>query len=204
MQNEKWSYMKQNACRVSLIARIQAKWFHDRLQSAYVFGQLRGTNGGVFNKRDGFRRANATGQKRETRLAHRPDKVHLSYIDENFFAEPELSRFQHRQPFYDVIVELDDQDRFAGLAIQFEQVARCLKMKLALGLIQQRAIDVFDRRGFKIEKFDGCLHRFSDRREKDQSQSFFAGQWRDFQFCRENRGERSFAPCEDRKSTRLN
>ena len=70
-------------------------------------------------------------------------------------------------------------------------------MKLAFGLIQQRAIDVFDRRGFKIEKFDGCLHRFSDRREKDQSQPFFAGQLRDFQFCRENRGERSFAPCEN-------
>src|SRR5436309_1773089 len=197
MQIQNWSYVKQTARRMAIVARLQAKGFYDRLQSAYVFEQLSGTNGGVFYKRDGFRRPNATGQKRETRFADRPDQIHLRCIGENFFAQPELSRFQNRQPFYDVIVELDDQDRFARLAIQFEQIARLPKMKLSFRLIQQRPIDVFHRCRFEIEKFDGCLHRFSDRREEDQSQAVLARQWRDFQFRRKNPGERSFTAREN-------
>ena len=70
-------------------------------------------------------------------------------------------------------------------------------MKLSFRLIQQRPIDVFHRCRFEIEKFDGCLHRFSDRREEDQSQAVLARQWRDFQFRRKNPGERSFTAREN-------
>src|SRR6266513_347565 len=56
---------------------------------------------------------------------------------------------------------------------------------------------MFDRGRFKIEKLDRGLHRFAYRCKKDQTQPFFARQWRDFDFSRENCGERSFAAREN-------
>src|SRR6266516_3316962 len=56
-------------------------------------------------------------------------------------------------------------------------------MQLAFGLVEQRPVDVFNRRGFQIEKFDSCLHRFSDGCEKDQAQAFLAWQRRAFLRC---------------------
>ena len=161
MQVEHRSYMKQSAGSVTVITRLQPERFHNRLQSAHVFGQLRGANGGVFNERHRFRRPNATGQKRETGFAHRPDKVHLSCIGENFRAQSDLSGFQNGQPLCNVVVEFDDQNRCARFRIEFEQIASRLKMKLAFGLIEQRPIDVFNRSRLQIEKFDRGLHCFS-------------------------------------------
>ena len=87
---------------------------------------------------------------------------------------------QDRQSLSHIVVELDDQNRFARLRFQFEQIARGLKEKLALCLIEQRAIDVFDGGGFEIEQLDRGLHRFVHGRKKDQTQTFLVRQGRDF------------------------
>ena len=115
----------------------------------------------------------------------------------NFRAQSEIARLQDRQSLRDVVVELDDQNRFARLGIELHQIARGLEKKLAFRLIEQRTIDVFDRRRFKIEKLDRRLHRFGDRCEEDEAQTFLARQRRDFQFGRKNCGERSFAAGEN-------
>src|SRR5438094_8037810 len=65
-----------------------------------------------------------------------------------------------RQSLGDIFVELDDQNRFAWLRIQLEQIARGLKEKLPLCLIEQRMIDVFNRSGFEIDQLNRGLHRF--------------------------------------------
>ena len=159
--------MEQSARGVPVVTCLQPERFHDRLQSEHVFGQLRGANRRVFNECNRFFRPNAAGQKRETGFAHRPNQVHLRRVSENFRAKPNLSRFQDRQPLCHIVVELDDQNRFARFRIEFEQIARSLKMKLALGLIEQRPIDVFDRGGFEVEKLDRGLHRFGHRCEEN-------------------------------------
>src|SRR6202163_1492988 len=94
-------------------------------------------------------------------------------------------------------MKLDEQDRFARFCIELEETERRLKMKLAFCLIQQRTIDVFDRRRFQIEKLDRGLHRFIDRCEKDKAQTFLAREQRDFQFRGKNGGERSLAASEN-------
>jgi hypothetical protein len=189
--------MQQSAGSVPVIARFQSERLHDGLQTAHVLRQLRRANSSVFNERDRLRWPDATGQKRETRFAHRPDKIHLRWIGQDFRAQPELSRLQDRQSVRHPVVEFNDQDRFAWLRIEFEQIARRLKMELAFGLIEQRPINVFDRGRLKIEKSDRCLHRFSHGREKDQAQSLLARQRRNLEFSGENRGEGPFAPREN-------
>ncbi len=77
MQIENGTNMEQSAGGVTIITRLQSERFHDRLQSAHVIRQLRGTNGRVFNERDRFCWPDAAGQKREARFAHRPDQIHL-------------------------------------------------------------------------------------------------------------------------------
>ena len=79
-----------------------------------------------------------------------------------FVRSPIFLDSRMRQSLCNVVVEFDDQNRFARFRIEFEQIARRLKMKLAFGLIEQRPIDVFDRSRLQIEKFDRGLHRFSD------------------------------------------
>src|SRR5712691_13365033 len=70
-------------------------------------------------------------------------------------------------------------------------------MKLAFGLIEQRAIDVFNRDWFKIEKLDRCLHCIAHRCEEDEAQTFLAGQGRDPEFGGKDRSKSSFAAGEN-------
>ena len=114
-----------------------------------------------------------------------------------FVRSPIFLRLQDRQPFRDVFVELDDQNRFARFRVQFEQIARGLKLKLTFGLIEQRTIDVFDRGGSRSRSSTVACIASVDRREEDQAQTFLARQRRDLQFGGENRGERSFAAGEN-------
>ena len=179
MQIQNGTNVEQTAGGVTIITRLQTERFHDRFQTTHVIGQLGWANGCIFDKRNRFCRPDAAGQKRETGFAHQPNQTHLRWIGKNFLAQPELSRLQERQSFWDVFVELDEQNRFAGLRIQFKQIARCLKMKLFPGLIEQWPVDMFDRCRSEVDKLDCGLHRFIHRREKDQSQTFFARQRRD-------------------------
>ena len=84
VQIEHRTHVKQSARGVSVITRFQPERFHDRLQSAHIIGQLRRANGGVFDERDRFGRADAAGQKRETGFAHRPDQIHLRWVASKF------------------------------------------------------------------------------------------------------------------------
>jgi len=78
--------------------------------------------------------------------------------------------------FRDVLVELDDQDRFARFRFQFEQVARSLKLKLTFGLIEQRPIDVFDRGRLEIEKLNRRLPLLQlPKRKKIRPKAFLVG-----------------------------
>ena len=113
MQIEHRPDMQQSAGSMAVVTRLQPERFHDRLQSAHVFGQLRRAHRSVFNECDRLCWPNAAGQKRETRFAHRPDQIHLRRVAQNFRAQPDLSRFQDRQPLCNLVVELDDQNRFA-------------------------------------------------------------------------------------------
>src|SRR6266511_6319425 len=70
MEIENGANMEQSAGGVTIITRLQSERVHDRLQSAHVIRQLRGTNGRVFNERDRLCLPDAAGQKRETRFAH--------------------------------------------------------------------------------------------------------------------------------------
>ena len=115
----------------------------------------------------------------------------------NFCAQSESSRLQERQPLGDILIKLNEQDRFARFRIELEEIARGLKMQLPFRLIEQGTIDVFDRRWLKIEKLDRGLHRFIDRGEKDQAQTFLAWEQRDFQFRGKNCGERSLTASEN-------
>ena len=70
-------------------------------------------------------------------------------------------------------------------------------MELAFGLVEQRSIDVLNRGGFKIEKLDCCLHRFTHRCKEDEAQTFLAGQGRDPEFGGKDRSQRSLASGEN-------
>src|SRR2546423_153480 len=58
------SHMQKSAGRMAVIARRQLQRFHNRLQTAHVFRQLRGTNSSVFDERDRFCSSDTSRQKR--------------------------------------------------------------------------------------------------------------------------------------------
>ena len=70
-------------------------------------------------------------------------------------------------------------------------------MQLSFCLIEQWPVNVLDRRRFQVEQLDRCLHRVVDAREKNQAEPFLAGQGRNFELSRKNRGQRSLAACEN-------
>jgi hypothetical protein len=70
-------------------------------------------------------------------------------------------------------------------------------MQLPFCLIEQRPVDMLDRGRFQIEQLDRCLHRIIDTRKKNQAKPFLAGQGRNFELSRKNRGQRSLAACEN-------
>src|SRR4029434_6624779 len=70
-------------------------------------------------------------------------------------------------------------------------------MQLPLCLIEQRPVDVLDRGRFQIEQLDRCLNRMIDTGKKNQAKPFLAGQGRNFELSRKNRGQRSLAACEN-------
>ena len=118
MQIQHRSHVQQSARGMSVVTCFEPQRFHDRFQSRDICRQLRRTNRRVLDERDRFCRADTTGQKRQTRLAHRPNEIHLGGLRQNFCAQPELSRLQYRQAFRDIVVELDDQNRIARFRIE--------------------------------------------------------------------------------------
>ena len=100
--------MQKSAGRVPVITGREPERSYDRLQTAHVFGQLRGTNSGVFDERHRFCRPDAPGQKRQTGFTHGPHEIHLRRIGDDLRAHADFSRLQDRQPFRDFVVKLDD------------------------------------------------------------------------------------------------
>src|SRR4030095_2808449 len=70
-------------------------------------------------------------------------------------------------------------------------------MQLPFCLIEQRTVDVLDRGRFQIEPLYRCRHPTVDPREKKQAKPFLAGQGRNFELSRKNRGQRSLAASEN-------
>src|SRR5438445_13446519 len=66
-------------------------------------------------------------------------------------------------------------------------MARRLKMKLALCLVEQWPIDMLDCGRHQIEQRDRCLHRIIDACEKNQAQTFLTWQRRNFERSEERR-----------------
>ena len=112
-------------------------------------------------------------------------------------AQAQFAFFQQRQPLVNILEKFDDQNRLARLGVEFEQIARGLKLKLAAGLVQQQTVNVFNRRRFQIEQFDRRLHRLGHGRKEQQSHPALLRQRDDFQFGGNNRRERAFAAGDD-------
>ncbi len=95
-----------------------------------------------------------------------------------------------------VVEEFDRQNRLTRLEIQFEQITRRLELELALGLIQQHAVQVLDGNGFQVQQFHRRLHCLGHRGEEYQAKSRFLGQGNDSHDRRDDGGQRSFASAE--------
>ena len=96
-----------------------------------------------------------------------------------------------------ILEKLDDQNRLARLGVEFEQIARGLKLTLAAGLVEQQTVNVFNRRRLQIEQFDRRLHRLGHGRKEQQSHAALLRQRDDFQFGGNDRRQRAFAAGED-------
>ena len=83
-----------------------------------------------------------------------------------FVRRPSRFELQNRQSISDIFIEFDDEKRLTRLRIQLEQITRGLKKQLAFRLVEQRSIDMLDRRGLQIEQLDRCLHRFRQSKRR--------------------------------------
>ena len=127
-------------------------------------------------------------------LREGPDQIELGRVLNQCRAEAEAFLGEQSQSFRDIFIEeFDDQDGFAGLGIEAEEVARGLELQLTAGLIEEQAVNVFDGGGFQFEKFDGGLHGVGDGGEKNQAEAPGFGERNDFQFGGGNGGESAFA-----------
>ncbi len=73
-----------------------------------------------------------------------------------------------------LVVELDQENGLARLGIELEQVARSLEIELPARLVEEHPVDVLDRRRVEVEQVDRGLHRFRDRGEEEQTETFLA------------------------------
>ena len=131
----------------------------------------------VFNERDRFRHPDTTGQQGKTGFAHGPDQIHFVSAGHNLRTQPEPTRLENGKPFGNVlVVELNNQNRLTRFGVELHQIARSLEMKLAFGLVEQRPINVLDRRRFKVEQLDCRLHGIIDTPEKNKPKRFLTRQ----------------------------
>ena len=85
-------------------------------------------------------------------LAHGPHEVGFVRGLQNQSAQAKPALFQLRQPVGHILKKFDDQNGFARLVVQFEQIAHGLKLPLAARLVEQRPVNVLDGGGFQIEQ----------------------------------------------------
>ena len=112
---------------------------------------------------------------------------------QNQIAQTEPALFQLRQPVGDIPEKFDQQNRLARLVVKLEQIAHGLKLLLTARLVEQRAVNVFDRGGFQVKQGFSGLHGLAHRSEKQQPDTAFLRQRNNFQFGGNNARERAFA-----------
>ncbi len=96
-----------------------------------------------------------------------------------------------------MIKKLHHQQRLARLRVQRQQIARRLEGQLSAGLIEQHAVNVFNRRRVQIQQRHRGLHGLGDGIEEQHAQAFFGGQRHDVEFGGDNARERPFAAAQD-------
>src|ERR1041385_6164693 len=131
---------------MSVIGGFQPKRRHNRLQPGNVSWQVFWPNGGILYSGDGFGVTFAASEKRKSSLSHRPYEVRFCLVFDYRCSQPKFSFLQCGQTLRHVFEELDGQNRLARFVIEFQQIASALKFELALSLVEQNPIDVFDGR----------------------------------------------------------
>ena len=155
--------VQQPRRRVTVIGSRHTRLLHELLQVGNVGRQILRTHRCVLDEAGGLRVALAAGQQGQASLAHRPHEIRLGLRLQNQLAQTELLLFQQGEPLLGVLKKLHDQDGFAGLRVQFQQVARGLKFPLAARLVEQRTVNVLDGGGLEFEQRFGGLQRLGHR-----------------------------------------
>ena len=189
--------MEQARSRMAVEGGLQPQRPHQRLQPGDVSGQIPRLHRGILDAGRRFGVALAAGQQRKPRLAQRPNRLRFRLALENGLAQAQAALGQCRQAVVHVIKKLDRQDGLAGFELQFEQVARGLELALALGLVEQDPVEVFDGGGLQIEQFHRRLHRLGHRGEEDQAQALLLRQRNDLHFRRHDGRQGPFAAAQE-------
>ena len=186
--------VEQTGSGMAVKGAAHAQGLEKGLEAGHVGGQIGGTHGGILDAGDWFGRPRATGEEGQAGLAQRPDQIELRRVLPQSRAKAEAFLGEQSQTLGDVFIEeFNDQDGFAGLGIEAEEVARGLKLQLTSRLIEEQAVNVFDGGGLQFKKFDGGLHGVGDRGEKNQAQAPGFGQRNDLQFRGSYGGQSAFA-----------
>ena len=195
VQVEQGTHVEESGRGVAVKGSHEAEFAHDRLEFVDVRGEAFGLDRDVLDAGGGFGGPFAAREQGEPRFAHGPDHLHLCRVGDDHAAAAEVPPGSLGDARLGVVLELDDQEGLAGVFVEPEEVARRLERQLAPGLVEEKAVGVFDGGGFGIGVHRG-LQGFRDRLKKNH-ESGNAGEGHDADLGGEYACERAFAAGDD-------
>ncbi len=164
-------HVQQTGPGMAVIRGLQSQFPDQLLQPVVISRQILRAHRRVFNARHRLRVARPSRQQRKPRLAQRPHMIDLGERLHDFLPPAKGHPFHRGEPVLDLAVELNDQHRLARLRVQIEQVTGDFEFPLAFGLIEQHAINVFDRGRLQAQQFRRRLQGLGRRIEKNQARA---------------------------------